>query len=95
MPACSGHPFKKYYFNVQLTLNKKEKSTIKPRLFLQAVVFDLFSAHQTHFQFFLKRQSVGSSLMLKEVSFQALRAGYENAFLAYSRLYLLDYTRLY
>ena len=40
------------------------------------------------FSCFLKRQSVGSSLTLKGISFQVLKAEYENPFLAYSRLCL-------
>ena len=64
------------------------KIKIYLRLFFQEVVFDVFSAHQINFQLFLKSKSVGSSLMLKGISFQVLRAEYENPFFAYPRLYL-------
>ena len=58
------------------------------KLFSLGVVFDLLQGHQINFQLFFEVKSVGSSLMLKGISFQLLRAEYENPFFAYSRLYL-------
>ena len=51
-------------------------------------MFDLFSAHQMHFQLFFEVRKRGKFLMLKGISFRALTAEYENPFLAYSRLCL-------
>ena len=48
-------------------------------------MFDLFSAHQIYFQLFLEVAQRGKFRMLREISFQILRAEYENPFLAYSR----------
>ena len=51
-------------------------------------MFDIFSAHQKDIQLFFEVRKRGKFPMLKGISFQALRAEYENLFLAYSRLYL-------
>ena len=45
-------------------------------------MFDLFSAHQIHFQLFFEVTERGKFPRLKRISFEVLRAEYENPFLA-------------
>ena len=80
-------PFSKTKINLAIHhghngLVKIAKIKIYLWLFFQGVVFDFLSAHQINFQLFSEVKSMGSSLMLKGISFQVLRAEYKNPFSA-------------
>jgi len=86
-------PFSKTKINLAIHhihngLNTIAKIKIYLRLFFQRSCFTYCQLIKYIFSCFLKWKSVGSSLVLKGISFKVLRAEYENPFFAYSRLYL-------